>query len=81
MREYRDKWVAHQDSNRQGFYPNLELPKRAVWFYHAYIISRETNPSDLARSPSDLDASYQEEEEEKARAIYQRQVSRAAIMG
>jgi hypothetical protein len=76
MREYRDKWVAHQDSNREGFYPNLEIPKKAVWFYHAYIVSREVNRKDLSGLPLDLDASYQEEEH-KARAIYQRQVTKA----
>ncbi len=37
FRTYRDRWIAHLDRDRKGFYPRLENAKKAVWFYYEYI--------------------------------------------
>jgi len=73
MGEYRDKWVAHQDLKRCGCYPNLDVPKEAVWFYYAYIVNQGVNPVALGL-PVDLDAGYKQEEG-MAKAVYQRSAS------
>ncbi|MFZ0890132.1 MAG: hypothetical protein WA005_16945 [Candidatus Binataceae bacterium] len=71
MGEYRDKWVAHQDLNRSGFRPKLDVPKKAVWFYYAYIVEQGVKPA-AHKLPDDIDAGYKQEED-MAKAIYQRQ--------
>jgi len=68
MREYRDKWVAHLDLERSGFFPALEVPKKAAWFYYGRIVQQEP---DLSGLPAELDGGY-EHCEEVAKAIYQR---------
>jgi len=72
VREYRDKWVAHQDVKRSGFYPSLEVPKKAVWFYYACIVNEGVNPL-IYELPVDLDEAYRQEEG-MADALYQRQI-------
>ncbi len=72
MRTYRDKWVAHLDSDITGIYPALDVAKKAVRFYHAHIVKHEAEPGDLAGLPLEFDKGYQDCEDE-AKAIYQRQ--------
>jgi hypothetical protein len=71
IRKYRDKWVAHLDSDRAGVYPTLDVAKKAVWFYYAHIVCHEAEPTDLAGLPEELDAGYKQCEDE-AKAVYQR---------
>jgi hypothetical protein len=69
MRRYRDKFVAHLDSDKVADIPHLELAKRAVQIYHQHIWDNELEPSAKSNLPSDLEAYYQERLAEGA-AIY-----------
>lgn len=71
MRHYRDKFLAHLDSEHRMSIPSLEIAKGAVWFYHAYVVRNEIPPGDLAGLPSVLDPGYAHCEAE-AREIYNR---------
>lgn len=75
MRHYRDKFVAHLDSEPVMTIPRLDRAKQSVWFYHAHIVGREANEGDLTGLPMDLDAGYAQAEEEAA-TVY-----RAGITG
>ena len=70
MREYRDKWVAHSDSERAGFYPALEVAKKAVWFYYGHVVKHEAASEDLTEFTPGLDLGYKHCERE-AEAVYQ----------
>jgi len=48
MRRYRDKFIAHLDSELVMNIPNLDIPKTAVWFYHQHVVSQEIGPDDLS---------------------------------
>jgi hypothetical protein len=69
MRRYRDKFVAHLDSERVMNLPMLDLAKQSVWFYHAHIVNHEANEGDLAGLPMELDIGYAMAEDE-ANAVY-----------
>jgi hypothetical protein len=69
MRTYRDKWVAHLDSDRSGIYPTLDLAKKAACFYHAWIVNHEAASEDLDGLTTQFDEGYSECEEE-AKAVY-----------
>ncbi len=71
MLKYRDKFVAHQDALNEISLPRLDAPKAAVWFYHAYIVTKEAEPSDLAGLQVELDRGFHECEEQ-ANAVYGR---------
>jgi hypothetical protein len=73
MRKYRDKFLAHLDSENVMQIPVLDVAKKAVWFYHSYIVQHEAQPGDLDGLPVELDHGYAQCEEE-ARAIYERNV-------
>jgi hypothetical protein len=68
MREYRDKFVAHLDSDDTMHIPSLDVPKAAVWFYHAHLVACESSAADLFRF-ADLDDYYSRCEDE-ARDVY-----------
>ena len=51
MREYRDKFVAHLDSERVMNIPNLDTAKASVALYHDHIASQEASPGDLTGLP------------------------------
>jgi hypothetical protein len=70
MRQYRDKFLAHLDSDEVMNIPALDIAKKAVWFYHAYVVQHEAQPADLAGLPNELDAGYAQCEDE-ARLIYE----------
>lgn len=70
---YRDKFLAHLDSELTMNIPRLDVAKESAWFYHAYIVAHETQAGDLAGLPLELDAGYAESESE-ARVIYQQAV-------
>jgi hypothetical protein len=64
IRRYRDKFVAHLDSENRVDIPKLDVPKSAVWFYHKRVIEHEAQPGDLYGLPRQLDAVYHQCEEE-----------------
>jgi hypothetical protein len=68
IRHYRDKFLAHLDSDRTMNIPFLDMAQAAVWFYHAYVVAHEAEPGGLRGLPMDLTAGYQQSEEE-ARAV------------
>ena len=70
MREYRDKFLAHLDSDETMNIPALDVAKKGVWFYHTYVVHHEAEPGDLAALPVELDAGYAQCEDE-ARAIFE----------
>jgi hypothetical protein len=70
MRQYRNKFLAHLDSDEVANIPALDIAKKAVWFYHAYIVQHEAQPNDLEGFRFDLDAGYAQCERE-AKAIYE----------
>ena len=70
MRRYRDKFLAHLDSDEVMHIPVLDMAKRAVWFYYAHVVQREAKLGELAELPVGLDEAYAKYEDE-AQAIYQ----------
>jgi hypothetical protein len=73
MRHYRDKFVAHLDSDRAMVPPLLDVAKKSVWFYHAHIVEREASQGDLNGLILDLTAFY------RSREIVARSVFRKAL--
>jgi hypothetical protein len=71
MRRYRDKFLAHLDSDYTMHIPALNVARAAVWFYHAYVANHEAKHGDLAGLPLDLERGYHETEAE-ADAVYRR---------
>jgi len=72
MREYRDKFIAHLDSDREMKIPALDLARKSVEFYHAYVVANEAQLGDLSGWPDTADklqGAYKEAEEE-AETVY-----------
>jgi len=72
MREYRDKFIAHLDLELVMNIPKLDLARKSVEFYHAYVVANETQPADLSGWPDTavkLQGAYREAEEE-AELVY-----------
>jgi hypothetical protein len=53
IRFYRDKFVAHLDEHNEMNFPTLDLLAKAIWFYHAHLVTNEVQPGDLAGIPAD----------------------------
>lgn len=66
MRRYRDKFLAHLDSDYVMDIPTLDIAKKSVWFYYAHVVNHEAQPGDLAGLVYDLDTGYAECEAEAA---------------
>jgi hypothetical protein len=71
LREYRDKFVAHLDSEETMNIPALTIPKKAAWYYYAYIVANETIERDFLGFDSSLDLLHKQMERE-AVAAYRR---------
>jgi len=71
MRQYRDKFLAHLDSEEIMNIPDLEIPKKAAWFYYAYLVANETVEGNFVGFDADLDGLYVRMERE-AEAAYRR---------
>jgi predicted nuclease of predicted toxin-antitoxin system len=71
MRRYRDKFLAHLDSDLTMHIPVLDKAKQAVWLYHGYVVQHEASAGDLGGLPIVLDPGYATCEAE-ASAIYRR---------
>jgi hypothetical protein len=72
MRRYRDKFLAHLDSDEIMNVPGLEIAKQAVWFYFDYVVQNEAQPGELSVSPKALDIWHAQCEKE-ALAVYGRE--------
>jgi hypothetical protein len=73
MRDYRDKFVAHLDSERVVNIPILDVAKSSVEFYHAYLPSYEIQAWELVNLPDTVEklrAGYEQCEAEATR-VYQ----------
>jgi hypothetical protein len=55
MRLYRNKFVAHLDSDATMHIPMLETAKSSVWFFHRHIIEHEAEAGDLAGLPDTVE--------------------------
>jgi hypothetical protein len=71
MRNYRDKFLAHLDSDEVMNIPGLEIAKRTVWFYYSHVARHEGTATDMAGIPSELDSGYAQWDSE-AREVYGR---------
>ncbi len=58
LRRYRDKFVAHLDSDKVMNIPDLEIAKNAVFFYQRYILNEEAQAEDLLGSVPSLNPCY-----------------------
>jgi len=58
IRRYRDKFIAHLDSDKVMNIPDLEIAKRAVLFYQKYVLDFEAQASDLLGPLPDLNPCY-----------------------
>jgi hypothetical protein len=70
MRTYRDRFIAHLDSEFVMQIPTLDLAKTSVEFYHEYVAMNEAEPADLFALPDTaekLQHGYRECEEEAER--------------
>jgi hypothetical protein len=47
MKRYRNKFVAHLDSDRKMELPFFDISYMAVLFYHEYVVTKEASPGDL----------------------------------
>jgi hypothetical protein len=77
MREYRDKFIAHLDSELVMNIPTLDLARKSVEFYHAYIVANEAQSGDLSGLPdttNKLQGGYKKAKEE-AEIVYKKIVS------
>jgi hypothetical protein len=71
MRQYRDKFLAHLDSDNIMNIPALDVAKKTVWFYHDHVVNREAQNGDLNGIDGALETAYGEFETE-ATGVYQR---------
>lgn len=71
MRHYRDKFLAHLDSEETMNIPALDIPKKAAWFYYAYLVANEAVDEEFLGLDADLDLLYRRMEME-AQAAYRR---------
>lgn len=70
IRRCRNKFVAHLASDRDMTLPVLDTAKRAVWFYHGYVVKHEAAAGDLAGLALQLDSKYTISANE-ARAVFE----------
>jgi hypothetical protein len=71
MRHYRDKFLAHLDSEGTMNIPALDIPKKATWFYYACLVANEAVDEEFLGLDADLDLLYRRMEME-AEAAYRR---------
>jgi hypothetical protein len=67
MRDYRDEFIAHLDSQQTMTPPKLDIAKTSVNFYHGYLVNNEVQAGDLSGlpdTPTSLSQYYQGCEDE-----------------
>lgn len=55
MRRYRDKFIAHLDSDRIAQFPNLDIARAAVTIYYEHVVSREAKLATARSFPGNLE--------------------------
>lgn len=56
MRHYRDKFVAHLDTDLIMQIPMLDTAQSSVWFYHAYLVQHEAKAGELSGLADRIDS-------------------------
>lgn len=69
MRRYRDKFLAHLDSDYVMNIPTLDLAKNAVWFYHSWVVGKEAKAGEIDNLPNELDTGFQQSQREAERVF------------
>ncbi len=72
-RVYRDKFLAHLDSERRMNPPHLEIARKSVFFYHSHLVSGaagEANWRGLPDSAEEFQAGYDRSFREAADAYH-----------
>ena len=71
LARYRDKFLAHLDSDHTMNIPKLDIPLKAVEFYYSYVIEQEATQGELAGFDPDLGVLFRawEKEAETAYAL------------
>jgi hypothetical protein len=69
MRRYRDKFLAHLDSDHVMNIPRLDLARDAVWFYHSWVVAKEAKAGDIKGLPNELDTGFQQAQSESERVF------------
>jgi hypothetical protein len=59
MRIYRDKFLAHLDSEKIMRLPQMDTAKGSVFYYYGYLLRNETDQMTCQDGPSDLAGYYQ----------------------
>ena len=71
IRRYRDKFVAHLDSDKVMNIPDFQIAKESVVFYQKYILSEEAQASDLLGPEPNLNPCYD------LNSLYERRLAEA----
>jgi hypothetical protein len=71
IRRYRDKFVAHLDSDDVMHLPQLDVPKAAALFYHSQLVITDSLAANLSSGFAGLDEYYTACVNE-AKAVYSR---------
>lgn len=71
LRTYRNKFVAHLDSDETMRIPLMDVVKNSVIYYYGYLLQVENDGTTFDDGPSNLEAYYQQCNEE-GRAFYRR---------
>ena len=58
-RTYRDKFVAHLDSDHVAHTPHCDLLIASSIYYHSYLVRTEFSPALIHGLPSDLGSYYE----------------------
>jgi hypothetical protein len=58
IKEYRDKFIAHLDSEETMHVPELNVPLAVVKYYYLYV-ANELGPAGLKNLPADIEHYYQ----------------------
>ena len=69
MRRYRDKFLAHLDSDHVMNIPTLDLARDAIWFYHSWVVDKEAKAGDIDNLPNGLDTRFQQSQREAERVF------------
>jgi hypothetical protein len=69
MRAYRDKYVAHLDSDERFHIPQLDIAKRSVVYLYDYLLAREDQGGFYVDAPRDASRFYKDALKE-GQAVY-----------
>lgn len=71
MQHYRDKFVAHLDSDEIMDIPKLDIPKASTWFYYTHVVTKEAQQGEISGFEPYMDLTrYYELCEDEAKRVY-----------